>query len=35
MRGQSNRAAHILAREAFNVTGCVVWVEDTPIVIEN
>ena len=35
MRRQSNRAAHILAREAFNVMGCVVWVEDTPNVIAN
>ena len=35
VRRHSNRAAHILAREAFNVTGTVVWVEDTPIVIEN
>ena len=32
---QSNMAAHIMAREAWNVSDCVVWVEDTPSVIAN
>ena len=35
VRRHSNRAAHLLAREAFNVSGCVVRVEDTPNVIAN
>ena len=35
VRRHNNMAAHILVREAFNVTGCVVWVEDTPNVIAN
>ena len=32
---QSNTAAHIMAREAWNVSDFVVWVEDTPSVIAN
>ena len=35
VRRQSNMAAHIMAREAWNVSDCVIWVEDTPNVIAN
>ena len=33
VRRQSNMAAHLMAREAFNVNDSVVWIEDTPNVI--
>ena len=32
---QSNMPAHLMAREAINTHDCVIWVEDTPIVIAN
>ena len=35
VRRQSNMVAHIMAREAWNVSDSVVWVEDTPSVIVN
>ena len=35
VRRQSNVAAHIMTREAWNVSECVIWVEDTLNVIAN
>lgn len=28
---QSNRATHIMAREAISIHDCLIWVEDTPL----
>ncbi|KAL4612409.1 hypothetical protein ACB092_08G196400 [Castanea dentata] len=35
VRGQSNMAARLMAKEAFNVNECLIWVEDNPAVIAN
>ena len=33
VRRQCNVVAHLMAKEAINVTECLIWVEDTPNVI--
>ena len=34
-RRGSNKATHILAKHATGMDDCIVWVEDTPLVIKD